>query len=128
MTLIQIATYYKSLNANYSVGDQYMDDKTRGNIENMIDEVIEQVPHYNINIGWIFGDIPELSEIDLMKPASSRREFLLGYFLGRIYTQAWQIMLKKPSDTDEDFQELEDIIKTRLPEIQNKVEFTLNMR
>ncbi len=104
-----------------------MDDKTRGNIENTIDEIIEQVSHYNIDIGWIFGFIPELSEIDLMKTASSRRDFLLGYFLGRIYTQAWRIMLKKPSDTDEDFQELEDIIKSRLLEIQNKIEFTLNM-
>lgn len=103
-----------------------MDDNTRGDIEHMIDEIMEEISPLNPDICWIFDFKPEPSKTDFLKPIS-KPDFLLGYILGRMYTQAWQIMVKKTLDKEQDFQELEDIIKRRLPEIQSNISFALNL-
>ncbi len=94
-----------------------MDDKIRGDIEHTIDEILEKSIAYDPDISWVFD----------FAPISSKLDFLLGFVLGRIYVHAWQIMLHTGADTEHDFQELEEIIRRRLPEIKSKITFGLNI-
>ena len=95
-----------------------MDGQIRGDIEHTIDEILDRSIAFDPDINWIFDFDPDIS---------SKADFLLGYVLGRIYTQAWQIMIDKGTDTDQDFQELEEIIKRRIPEIRSRITIGLNI-
>ena len=94
-----------------------MDDKTRGDIEHTIDEILDKSLAFDPDIEWVFK----------FSPVSSKLDFLLGFTLGRIYAQAWQIMLSKNTDSDQDFHELEEIIKRRLPDIRSEIKFGLGI-
>jgi hypothetical protein len=102
-----------------------MDDKTRGDIEHTIDEIKEEISAYDHDISWIFDDYQESPQLDFVKPVSSKSDFMLGYYLGRIYTRAWQEMIRNSCDKDDDFQELESIVKNRLPEIIKQISLCL---
>jgi len=105
-----------------------VDDKIRGDVEHTIDEILDKSLAFDPDIRWVFDFRNDESApfIDF-KPISSKPDFLLGFVLGRIYTQAWQILIDNRTGTDEDFQELEEIIKRRLPEIKSKITFGLNI-
>lgn len=105
-----------------------MDDKTRGDVEHTIDEILAESLAFDPDIRWVFDfRNDESAPLIDFKPISSKPDFLLGFVLGRIYIRAWRIMLDNGTDTDEDFQELEEIIKRRLSEIQSKITFGLNI-
>lgn len=95
-----------------------MYDQVRGDIEHTIEEILNRSIAFDPDIEWIFGFDPNIK---------SKVDFLLGYVLGRIYTQAWQIMIDKGLDTNQDFQELEEIIKRWIPEIRSRITIGLNI-
>lgn len=106
-----------------------MNNHVRGNIEHMIDEIMEEISLYNRDIRWVFDSdfSSESSKPDFLKLVSSKSDFLFGYILGRINSQAWPVMVEGSAETEEDFEELENIIKRRLPEIQGNIAAALNV-
>lgn len=102
-----------------------MDDKTRGEIEHMIDEIKDNISSYDEDIKWVFYDYEDNPQLDFIMPIKSKSDFLLGYYLGRIYVQAWNIMAK--NNWDPSLEELEIIVKNRLPELVKQISLCLGI-
>ena len=95
-----------------------MDDKIRGAIENWIeDELGPKDPNKKIiNEGneWVFEEFPD--------PTFSKKDFLLGFTIGKFMYMAWTVFKDNNYDaTQSDIEEVYEIIRRRIPEIERKI-------
>ena len=90
-----------------------MDDKTRGSIEQRIDDELKD-----------FFAIEDASWVPDTIPISSKKDFFLGFVVGKLTVIAWIYL---PNVTDEDLQEVKQIIERRLQEIQDRLLRELNI-
>jgi len=93
-----------------------LDEEIRGFIEHRIEDELE---------GSILNEDNEW--VDTM-PISSKKDFLLGFTIGKLTYLAWTIFVDKNYDaTDADLEEVREIIKRRVPEIEGKIIIELNI-
>jgi hypothetical protein len=90
-----------------------LDDKMRGTIEHNIESQLEQ--GILEDFGWAFDTI------------SSKKDYLLGCTVGKLMALAWTTFREKEYDpTYYDLEQVRDMIRRRLPEIQRKIATELN--
>ena len=93
-----------------------LDEEIRGFIEHRIEDELER-SILNEDNEWI----------DTM-PISSKKDFLLGFTIGKLTYLAWAIFADKNYDaTDADLEEVREIIKRRVREIEGKIVIELNI-
>ena len=91
-----------------------LDDKIRGAIEHDI-EIQLDTRMLNQDTEWIFDEFPEFS-------ISSKKDFLLGFTIGKLMYLAWTIFTDNNYDaTDSDLEVVKEIIRRRIPEIERKI-------
>lgn len=90
-----------------------LDDKTRGYIEQTIDMQLEPSRSFREDYGWIFEVIP----------TSSEKEYLIGCVVGELQALIWGTLIKKEPDPED----VQGILKRRLPEIEDKINRELNI-
>jgi hypothetical protein len=94
-----------------------MDDKIRGSIEHGIELQIEG-SILNGDNKWVFEEYP----------ISSKKDFLLGFTIGKLMYLAWTIFKDNNYDaTDSDLEVVREIIRRRIPEIERKIITELNL-
>jgi hypothetical protein len=93
-----------------------MDAKTRGKIEQAVEDELEWKDNHFENV-----DNNYVSDI---VPMSSKLDFLIGFVVGELTRIAWTYL---PDATDYDLQEVREIIKRKLPEIRAQILKELNM-
>ena len=87
-----------------------VDDKMRGAIEQDIESQLES--DLLEDFGWIFDTIL----------ISSKEDYLLGCAVGKLMMLAWRTFREKKYDAmNYDLEQVRDIIKRRVPEIQAKI-------
>jgi len=90
-----------------------MDEKTRGRIEQRFeDELLGFIE--NEDVRYVLDTVP----------ISSKKDFLSGFVVAKLTYIAWTYL---PDATDGDLQEVREIIRRRLPEIQTKILKELNI-
>lgn len=93
-----------------------MNEGIRGSIEHRIDDELES-RILNEDVKWVFDTIP----------ISSKKDFLSGFVVGKLITTAWTILVNSKEDaTNQDLQDVKELIMRRLPEIQRKIVTELN--
>jgi hypothetical protein len=90
-----------------------LDEKTRGSIEQRFEEELKDFIE-NEDVYWVLDTAP----------MSSKKDFLLGFVVGKLTVIAWTYL---PNATDEYLQEVREIIRRRLPEIQANISTELNI-
>lgn len=90
-----------------------MDDNTRGSIEQRMDDELKD-----------FFAIEDASWVPDTVLISSKKDFFLGFVVGKLTVIAWTYL---PNATDEDLQEVKQIIERRLQEIQDRLLRELNI-
>jgi hypothetical protein len=91
-----------------------LDDKIRGAIEHDI-EIQLDTRMLNQDTEWIFDEFPEFS-------ISSKKDFLLGFTIGKLMYLAWTSFTDNNYDaTDSDLEVVKEIIRRRIPEIERKI-------
>jgi hypothetical protein len=89
-----------------------LDDKTRGSIEQRIEEEMSSFTEI-YDAYWVFDTMP----------IASKKDFLLGFIVGKLTAIAWTYL---KNGTDEDLKEVQKVINRWLPEIQTKITTMLN--
>jgi len=94
-----------------------LDVEIRGFIEHRIEDELEGTI-LNEDNEWVFDTMP----------ISSKKDFLVGFTIGKLTYLAWTIFADKNYDaTDADLEEVREIIKRRLREIEGKIIIELNI-
>ena len=94
-----------------------LDEQIRGSIEHRIEDELES-SIINEDNKWVFDTIP----------ISSKKDFLLGFTIGKLMYLAWTIFVDKNYDpTDTDLKEVREIISRRLQEIAGRIIIELNI-
>lgn len=90
-----------------------MDEKTRGFIESVMDELIQEAP-ITPSIKWVRQEMP----------VSSLKDLMLGYAIGSLETLAIVSIRMRMRNvlSEEDGRTIIEMLKRRLPEIVGKIE------
>jgi threonine synthase len=90
-----------------------LDDKIRGIIEHEIEIQLES-DILNEENKWVFEEFPD--------PTFSQKDFLLGFIIGKFMYMAWTVFKDNNYDaTYSDIEEVYEIIRRRIPEIERKI-------
>jgi len=88
-----------------------VDNKIRGSIEHGIELQLES-NILNEDNEWVLDELP----------ISSKKDFLLGFTIGKLMHLAWTVFKDNNYDaTVSDLEVVKEIIRRRLPEIETKI-------
>ncbi len=92
-----------------------LDDRLRGAVEHSIEDMLElsNKESFDEDVAWVFEAVP----------ISSRKDFLLGFVIGRMTQEIWSMMIREKK---ENLQEAQEILKHWMPQIQSKIVMELN--